>query len=88
MAVLNISLPDKMKDYVEERLTEGSYSSTSEFFRDLIREDQKRRAQQHLEALLLQGLESGTPIEVTDEYIQQKRAALVARIEKEGKRGG
>ncbi len=88
MAVLNISLPEKMKDYVEERLTEGSYSSTSEFFRDLIREDQKRRAQQHLEALLLQGLESGTPIEVTDEYIQQKRAALLARMEKEGKRGG
>lgn len=88
MAVLNISLPDKMKAYVEERLNEGSYSSTSEFFRDLIREDQKRRAQQQLETLLLQGVESGTPLEVTEEYLTQKRTALIARMERDDKRGG
>lgn len=87
MAVLNISLPDLMKQYVEERMHEGGYSTTSEYVRDLIREDQKRRAQERLEALLLEGLDSGEPIEVTDEYVKRKRAELVARIEQGAKRG-
>ena len=58
MAIVNISLPDQMKQYIEERLNEGGYSTTSEYVRDLIREDQKRRAEERLEALLLRGLES------------------------------
>ncbi len=58
MAIVNVSLPDQMKRYIQERVSEGGYSTTSEYFRDLIREDQKRRAEEHLETLLLQGLES------------------------------
>ena len=81
MAVVNISLPDQMKSYIDERLNEGRFSSTSEYFRDLVREDQNRRAQERLEALLLQGLESGEPIDVTDEYVQRKRTELIARIQ-------
>lgn len=80
MAIVNISLPDQMKTYIDERLDEGRFSSTSEYFRDLVREDQKRQAQEQLEKLLLEGLESGEPIDVTEEYIQQKRAELVQRI--------
>ena len=80
MAVVNISLPDQMKTYIDERLGEGRFSSTSEYFRDLVREDQKRRAQERLEKLLLEGLESGEPREVTPEYLQQKRAELIQQI--------
>ena len=80
MAVVNISLPDQMRDYIDERLTEGRFSSTSEYFRDLIREDQKRRAQERLEVLLLEGLESGELIDVTEDYLQQKRTVLIQRI--------
>ncbi len=87
MAVVNISLPDQMKDYIDERLNEGRFSSTSEYFRDLVREDQKRRAQERLEMLLLEGLESGEPIDVSEDYIQQKRAALIKRIEDKAKHG-
>jgi antitoxin ParD1/3/4 len=81
MAVVNISLPDQMKEYIDERLTEGHFSSTSEYIRDLVRGDQKRRAQEHLEALLIEGLESGESIEVTENYIEKKRAELKRRIE-------
>lgn len=58
MAIVNISLPDQMKQYIEQRIGEGGYHTTSEYFRDLVREDQKRRAEERLESLLLQGLES------------------------------
>ncbi len=74
MAAINISLPDSMKDFVEERIAEGGYSTPSDYFCDLVREDQKRKAQEKLEALLLEGLDSGTPIEVNEEYWQKKRA--------------
>ena len=81
MAVVNISLPDQMKDFIDERLTEGQFSSTSEYIRDLVRSDQKRRAQERLEKLLLEGLERGDPIEVTDDYVRQNRAELLSRLE-------
>jgi antitoxin ParD1/3/4 len=49
--------------------------------------DQKRRAQERLETLLLEGLESGEPIDVTRNYILQKRAELIKRTEGAAKRG-
>jgi antitoxin ParD1/3/4 len=82
MATMNISLPDPMREFIEERVTEKGYTTTSEYFRNLVCEDQKRKAQEKLEALLLEGLESGTPIEVTEEYVQRKRAELLARMQK------
>jgi antitoxin ParD1/3/4 len=62
MTSLNISLPKVMKQYLESRVKEGSYSTPSEYIRDLVREDQKRRARQHIEDLLLAGAASGSPI--------------------------
>ena len=74
MAIVNISLPDQMKRYIEERLSEGNYHTTSEYFRDLIREDQKRRAEERLEALLLEGLESPASKWTKDDVDQIKKA--------------
>lgn len=39
--VINISLPSIMAKTVKNAVKEGSYSSTSEFFRDLLRDWQK-----------------------------------------------
>ena len=47
--------------------------------RELLRQDQKRRAQEKLEALLLEGINSGKPIEITPEYWEKKRQQLVRR---------
>ena len=44
MQTMNISLPDPMKQYVEEQVSAGGYSSASEYVRELVRADQKRRA--------------------------------------------
>jgi antitoxin ParD1/3/4 len=45
----------------------------------LIRQDQKRRTDDRLEALLLEGLNSGTPLEITPEYWDNKRRQLIER---------
>ncbi len=41
MATMNVSLPDPMKEWVEERVKTGQYGNASEYIRDLIREDQE-----------------------------------------------
>jgi antitoxin ParD1/3/4 len=39
MASMNISLPDPMRDYVQDRIDSGQYASASDYVRDLIRRD-------------------------------------------------
>lgn len=82
MASLNISLPESLKEYVEAQVSEGGYSTPSEYLRELLRRDQKQRAEEKLEQLLLESLQSGQPIAVTPEFWEQKRTALVERYRK------
>jgi antitoxin ParD1/3/4 len=49
-----------------------------------IGDDQKRYVVGQLEAALLQGLDSGEPIEVDDEWWSRKLAELTARVADEG----
>ena len=79
MTSLNISLPESLKEYLENQVKERGYSTPSDYIRALVREDQKRKAEQKLEGLLLDGINSGKPIEVTSQYWEQKRRRLVER---------
>jgi antitoxin ParD1/3/4 len=58
-----------MKDFVDHQVASGK----------LIREDEKRTAEEKLEALLLKGINSGDPIEITPEYWEVKRQQLIKR---------
>jgi antitoxin ParD1/3/4 len=55
MSTMNISLPETLKAFVDDQVTEGGYSTSSEYVRELIRRDQDR---QQLKGLLLQGAKS------------------------------
>ncbi|HZS44696.1 MAG TPA: type II toxin-antitoxin system ParD family antitoxin [Blastocatellia bacterium] len=79
MPTMNISLPDNLRQFVEGVVNKDGYSTVSEYVRELIRADEKRRAQLRLEELLVEGLESGEPIEVTPEYWRKKRSALLSK---------
>ena len=47
MTTLNISLPDNMKTWINQRVTGGDYSNISDYIRSLIRRDQEQlQAQQ------------------------------------------
>jgi antitoxin ParD1/3/4 len=75
MQSMNISLPEPLKQFVDEQISSGRYSSVSEYVRELIREDEKRKAQQHLEGLLLEGLNSkASPMTAKDWEELKKRA--------------
>ncbi len=66
---MNISLPETLKSFVDEKVSGGSYSSSSEYIRDLIRREQDR---ERLRELLLEGFNS--PAEpVDDDYFSELR---------------
>lgn len=73
MSTLNISLPDQMRAFIESQVSKGLYSTASDYIRDLIRDDQKRRDQEKLETLLLEALEEGGSQEVTPEFFERLR---------------
>ncbi|WP_295454615.1 type II toxin-antitoxin system ParD family antitoxin [uncultured Thiodictyon sp.] len=50
MQTVNISLPDPLKQFVDGQVAQGRYSSASDYVRELIRADEKRNAEETLEA--------------------------------------
>jgi antitoxin ParD1/3/4 len=79
-ATMSISLPESLKDFVKDRVSDGHYSNPSDYIRALIREDQKRQAEERLEALLVEGLTSGPSQEATPDYWQDLMREAKARI--------
>ena len=62
MATMNISLPDEMKAFIESQAAAQGFGTVSEYMRALIREAQTRAARrERVDALLLEGLDSGPP---------------------------
>jgi len=60
MATMNVSLPDKMKDWAEDQARSGRYSNVSDYVRDLIRRDQERSDKiAAMQRLVDEGLASG-----------------------------
>jgi antitoxin ParD1/3/4 len=76
MTTINISLPDGLRTFVERQVSTGTYSSTSEYLRELIRKDNERV---QLRELLLAGATS-KPTTLDPEYFESLRSrARVAR---------
>jgi antitoxin ParD1/3/4 len=80
MQTMNISLPEQLKEFVDEQVGSGKYSSASEYVRELIRDDERRKAQKKLEALLIEGLES-KPSEMTRKDWAEIRREAVKQFE-------
>ncbi|MCD4749636.1 MAG: ribbon-helix-helix domain-containing protein [Thermoanaerobaculales bacterium] len=65
MSTMNISLPEALKSFVDEQVTRRSHGSSSEYIRELIREDRDR---QRLRLLLLDGAASPAAAPADTEY--------------------
>jgi len=76
---MNVSLPKALRSYVDECVSSASYTSASEFVRELIRRDREHRAaHDRLEALLVDGLTSGS----ANGWTEDDWAAIRERITK------
>lgn len=60
MATMNVSLPDAMKDWIDTQTKGGEYGNASDYVRDLIRRDRRRKeAIVSLQAAITEGVNSG-----------------------------
>ena len=75
MATMNISLPDQMKNWVEECVQSGRYANASDYLRDLIRQDHVRLGK--LRQALIEGENSGpsTGLDI-EAFIADKKQSL------------
>jgi antitoxin ParD1/3/4 len=70
MSTMNISLPDSLKAFVDEQVSQRGYGSSSEYLRELIRRDQDRL---RLRSLLLQGAQSAPGAPADAAYFDRLR---------------
>jgi antitoxin ParD1/3/4 len=56
MTTMNISLPDELKQFVDDQVASRGFGTSSEYVRDLLRREQDR---QQLRQLVLDGMSSG-----------------------------
>jgi antitoxin ParD1/3/4 len=79
---MNVSLPKSLRSFVDERVSSSSYTSASEYVRELIRKDRERQAaHDRLEELLLEGLASGPASEWTEDDWASIRERVARRLE-------
>lgn len=80
MATMNVSLPDAMKQWVEDQVQTGRYGNSSDYVRDLVRKDQERaEAREALYALIDEGFASGFSERTAEEaFDEARREALKA----------
>ena len=67
---MNISLPDSLKSFVDQQVTDRGYGTSSEYVRELIRHDQDRQV---LRGLLLEGAASAPGAPINDDYFAALR---------------
>ena len=77
IAFMNVSMPAPLRDRLSKKVQRlGSYGSTSDYIRDLIRRDLDRDAIDQVDRLLLDGINSGPAEPMTAAWRKARRAAL------------
>lgn len=83
MATMTVSLPDQMKDWIEDLTKQGEYSSSSDYVRDLVRRDRARRGQDmtldNLRQLVADTRDSGVSARSIDEIFVEAKKIVQSR---------
>ena len=74
---MNIEIPDALSESLSELASRRGMSSAEQYVLTLIEED---KARDRVEALLLEGLESGEPIEATAEFWEEHKRRFLDRF--------
>jgi antitoxin ParD1/3/4 len=82
MDVVNISLPDNLKDYVVTQISEGGYDSVTDYVIALIHADQRQKAKAVVEAEVLRGMLDDAGPMTGNDWDQLRARAAGARAEK------
>ena len=78
-STLNISLPETMRQFVENKIATEGYGTISEYVRELIRADQGAE-NARFDRLIAEAYASGEPIPLTKGDIDEARRIVKERI--------
>lgn len=76
METLTITVSESLKAFVEAEVAAGHYTTADELIGTLLREAQKRKARERVDALLLEGLDSGESAPMTEQDWEDLRRNL------------
>ena len=82
MATMTVSLPDSIKEWIENQVEEGEFETSSDYLRGLVERDRERRDQQRIDELrriVDEGLASGLSTRTTDEIFAEAVEIAKAR---------
>lgn len=79
MSTMNISLPETLKAFVDDQVSQRGYGTSSEYVRELIRKDQDRL---ELRQLLLAGAASAPSTAADAAYFDGLRERIRQRSKK------
>lgn len=79
MTTMNISLPDTLKQFVDQQVITSGYGTSGEYVRELIRRDQERT---QLRNLLLDGAQSQPTGLADDNYFSALRSDIKKHLAK------
>jgi antitoxin ParD1/3/4 len=79
MPQLQIVLSDDNQAFVSEQVAAGQFAGPSDYIATLLETARKKAIRERVDALLIEGLDSGTPIEVTPEYWRKKKEELARK---------
>ncbi|HUH62451.1 MAG TPA: type II toxin-antitoxin system ParD family antitoxin [Terracidiphilus sp.] len=89
MTTVTISLPDSLKEFIDNEVQTKGYGNVSEYVRGLLREARAREANMRIEALLVDGLSRGTEIPLSSVFWSELRsdaAKILARHRQSAKK--
>ncbi len=81
MATMNISLPDELKEFIDQQVAEHSFMTSSEYIRSLVR---KEHAVAKLRAMIEEGKNSPIVAVADEAYFE----GLRDRVRQKAKRAG
>lgn len=76
---VTIPLQGIVKDFVQRKVKEGGFAAPTDFVAHLLEDEAKKDARARLDQMLLDGINSGQPIELTPDYWEEKRKRLAEK---------
>ena len=86
LTTINVSLPVQMRAYLETRVKVDGFATISDLVRALVRDDQKRQAQEELERRLLAAIDSGDSTPMTSKDWDEIKTAVKTKIASRAKK--
>jgi antitoxin ParD1/3/4 len=74
MTIVTFSLPEDLQIFLDRQTAKNGFHTADDYLCNLLNREWEREG---VEEMLLEGIESGTPIEVTDDWWEAKRSNLI-----------